>query len=108
MLRGYGSVDTVLEECETIGAGLKDAIQSWGMDESQLDEGEVSLVSIASAKQSAKVTLCVRPKLLADDVSLKDYQLLGVNWLELLYRRKLSCILADEMGKIHSSIACDI
>jgi len=101
MLRGYGSVDSVLEECETIGTGLKAVIQSWGMDENQLDEGEVSLVSITPAKQNSKDMLSARPKLLADDVSLKDYQLLGVNWLDLLYRRKLSCILADEMGKIH-------
>ena len=40
-----------------------------------------------------------QPSLLADTVQLKEYQLLGVNWLNLLYRKDLSCILADEMGK---------
>ena len=34
----------------------------------------------------------------ADTVTLKEYQLLGVNWLNLLYRSNLSSILADEMG----------
>ncbi|KAH0608927.1 uncharacterized protein H6S33_001155 [Morchella sextelata] len=39
-----------------------------------------------------------QPKHLGEGVVLKDYQLVGVNWLSLLYERKLSCILADEMG----------
>lgn len=43
--------------------------------------------------------MSVQPSLLAEGVVLKDYQLLGINWLSLLHRRSLSCILADEMGK---------
>ena len=39
-----------------------------------------------------------QPAGLPDTVRLKDYQLLGVNWLNLLWEKKTSCILADEMG----------
>ncbi|PWW78819.1 hypothetical protein C7212DRAFT_288840 [Tuber magnatum] len=39
-----------------------------------------------------------QPKNMAEGVILKDYQVVGVNWLNLLYEKKLSCILADEMG----------
>ncbi|GAA97396.1 uncharacterized protein L969DRAFT_49347 [Mixia osmundae IAM 14324] len=39
-----------------------------------------------------------QPKSLSKDVQLKSYQILGVNWLNLLYKKKTSCILADEMG----------
>ena len=39
-----------------------------------------------------------KPALLADDVTLNNYQQVGINWLNLLYQNKLSCILADEMG----------
>lgn len=39
-----------------------------------------------------------QPRLLSDDVVLKDYQIVGVNWLALLFEQKLSCILADDMG----------
>ncbi|ANZ74124.1 BA75_01301T0 [Komagataella pastoris] len=39
-----------------------------------------------------------KPKLLSDEISLKNYQQVGVNWLNLLYQNNLSCILADEMG----------
>lgn len=40
-----------------------------------------------------------QPKELREGVVLKDYQIAGINWLNLLYEKKLSCILADEMGK---------
>ncbi|GME78530.1 unnamed protein product [Ambrosiozyma monospora] len=39
-----------------------------------------------------------KPKGLAKDFSLKDYQQVGINWINLLYQKGLSCILADEMG----------
>lgn len=39
-----------------------------------------------------------QPAIMAEEVVLKDYQVVGVNWLALLYRYNLSCILADDMG----------
>ncbi|KAL8714930.1 MAG: hypothetical protein Q9220_001443 [cf. Caloplaca sp. 1 TL-2023] len=39
-----------------------------------------------------------QPRLLNDEVTLKDYQIVGVNWLSLLFHQRLSCILADDMG----------
>lgn len=109
ILKGYGQVDAVLEDCERIGAGLRAAIATWttsgkGKDKADSSEngetdGALSLVSLAKLKQQkTKDYLTSQPSLLPDDVQLKEYQLLGVNWLNLLYRRKLSCILADEMG----------
>jgi SWI/SNF-related matrix-associated actin-dependent regulator 1 of chromatin subfamily A len=47
-----------------------------------------------------------QPKSLADGVVLKDYQLLGVNWLHLLYSKDLSCILADDMGGFGTRLWC--
>lgn len=38
------------------------------------------------------------PKLLKEGVQLKDYQQVGINWINLLFQKQLSCILADEMG----------
>ena len=40
-----------------------------------------------------------QPSLMQEGVELKGYQLLGVNWLKLLYSKQISCILADEMGE---------
>lgn len=51
------------------------------------------------AKAAAlKSYMSTQPALLAEGVVLKDYQLLGINWLSLLHQKNLSCILADEMG----------
>lgn len=107
IFRGYGTVDEILERCEEIGADLRSTIASWTSSkgkakaplQDEVEDGALTLRAIAPAKDhKAKGFLTVQPRLLCDGVQLKDYQLLGVNWLHLLYRRKLSCILADEMG----------
>ncbi|EDQ99523.1 SNF2 family DNA-dependent ATPase [Laccaria bicolor S238N-H82] len=82
ILKGYGQVDAVLEDCERIGAGLRAAIATWTTSGKGKDKADSS----ENGETDGALSL------------LKEYQLLGVNWLNLLYRRKLSCILADEMG----------
>ncbi|KAF9227391.1 hypothetical protein BS17DRAFT_727605 [Gyrodon lividus] len=119
VLGGYGAVDSVLEKCERIGASLRAAIASWSangvdgkgkgkedtskgvhfMAEEEVEEGSLSLRSVNAVQNSAsKDYLAKQPAMLPADVTLKDYQLLGVNWLYLLYKKEYSCILADEMG----------
>ncbi|SCU82048.1 LAFA_0C08768g1_1 [Lachancea sp. 'fantastica'] len=49
-------------------------------------------------RQTAVKFFKQKPKLLSPEVTLKDYQQTGINWINLLYRNNLSCILADEMG----------
>ncbi|TFK44749.1 SNF2 family N-terminal domain-containing protein [Crucibulum laeve] len=114
IFQGYGTVDTILEDCEQIGATLRAAIATWTTTSSigkgktkedrftelpDADDGALSLRSLAPLKQQKpKDYLEQQPSLLSKTVQLKEYQLLGVNWLNLLYRSQLSCILADEMG----------
>jgi hypothetical protein len=117
IFEGYGTVDRILEDCERIGATLRAAIATWTSPSAsnkgkakdisvdplslfdELGEGTLGLVSLSSTpQQRPKEYLVNQPGLLSSDVQLKEYQLLGVNWLHLLYRRNLSCILADEMG----------
>ncbi|KAI9792542.1 MAG: hypothetical protein M1816_002062 [Peltula sp. TS41687] len=43
-------------------------------------------------------TFLSQPAIMDPGITLKDYQLVGLNWLALLFKKKLSCILADEMG----------
>lgn len=112
ILKGYGSVDSILESCEKIGSSLRATVASWTASEGPtieaVEDGAISLLSLTSWKKSkVQNYLTSQPNLLSQNVLLKEYQLLGVNWLNLLYRRNLSCILADEMGvycrKSHSS-----
>lgn len=105
IFRGYGAVDSVLEECESIGAELRKTIDTWtDSSPSNVDDGALSLTTIEEKKEfKPKGYMLHQPSLMAEGIQLKDYQLVGVNWLHLLYRKGYSCILADEMGMFYQS-----
>ena len=64
-----------------------------------MEDGALTLrtQAILNSKKP-KYYIQTQPSLLNKEVQLKEYQMLGINWLNLLYQKKLSCILADEMG----------
>jgi SWI/SNF-related matrix-associated actin-dependent regulator 1 of chromatin subfamily A len=127
MFQGYEAIDTLIERCSDIGKPLADEMATWGFDvfgarkggeleitsleenDSLQDSGVGSPASglasaivdddvkIISRKRSA-VQFLKKPEIMADSCKLKDYQVVGLNWLALMYRKKLSGILADEMG----------
>lgn len=113
ILQGYDTVDGILEECEKIGSSLRAAIATWTTEDSsskgkgkevslapdQIEEDSLSLRALKISNDAAsKGFISSQPSMIAEGITLKDYQLLGINWLFLLYRRRHSCILADEMG----------
>lgn len=51
----------------------------------------------SSSTQKSDNFIC-QPAIMDPGITLKDYQLVGLNWLVLLFNKQLSCILADEMG----------
>ncbi|KAH7874761.1 SNF2 family N-terminal domain-containing protein [Lentinula edodes] len=111
IFKGYTAVDEILEGCEEIGAKLQSSIATWTtipfkgkgkqvdtLPES-VEDGALNLRTMPSFKEHRpKGYISEQPASLSDSVKLKDYQLLGLNWLHLLYRSNFSCILADEMG----------
>lgn len=60
------------------------------------DDGEGDIV-VAKTHRSKTIFL-KKPSIMAADLELKDYQLVGLNWLDLLWSKRMSCILADDMG----------
>jgi SWI/SNF-related matrix-associated actin-dependent regulator 1 of chromatin subfamily A len=60
--------------------------------------GDDDIKTLSSTRRRGPVTFLKKPDFMAEDCMLKDYQVVGLNWLALMYRHKLSCILADEMG----------
>jgi SWI/SNF-related matrix-associated actin-dependent regulator 1 of chromatin subfamily A len=112
IFRGYGAVDDVLAQCERIGGQLNTIIASWSQDTRKgkekatsdvVDEsGTLNLVTEVNDRLP-KDFLSEQPKSLSKNVQLKGYQLLGINWLRLLYKKGRSCILADEMGTVIAS-----
>jgi SWI/SNF-related matrix-associated actin-dependent regulator 1 of chromatin subfamily A len=127
MLKGYEGIDTLVQKCEELGKPLAEEMAKWGFDvfgaqkdgelemtsleddlDSQRDSGIGSPSSgVASHNGDDEVKVSTRkrtvqflkkPDMMADDAVLKDYQVVGLNWLALMYKKGLSCILADEMG----------
>jgi SWI/SNF-related matrix-associated actin-dependent regulator 1 of chromatin subfamily A len=124
--RGYEAVDLLITKVEALGRPIAASIKSWGVDvQTGTGSGELKMtdINVGSDSGSAKdsgigtpiddddaavkgakrikpTTFKEQPKNMREGVQLKDYQLAGLNWLNLLYEKKLSCILADEMGMI--------
>jgi SWI/SNF-related matrix-associated actin-dependent regulator 1 of chromatin subfamily A len=111
---GYDAVDELVEQCELIGKPIQDALKGWGIGSTR--DGELQLTNLDDAHDSgigtpssssgdipvpskqSKGRFLSQPESMNSEATLKDYQLVGLNWLTLLYSKKLSCILADEMG----------
>ncbi|GHJ86885.1 hypothetical protein NliqN6_3287 [Naganishia liquefaciens] len=84
------------------GAGTVGLSQDTGLHVTSVDVDKIKAEIMTEQDKKRRATLKTfvteQPKTLAKGVVLKDYQLLGVNWLNLLYTKDLSCILADDMG----------
>lgn len=121
MWKGYEAVDSLVARCEALGKPIATEMKKWGVDIFGKRDGELELVSIdpvashdsgigtpASQRSeedsdgpgsgSRKVRFISQPGIMCEDLKMKDYQIVGINWLSLLFEKELSCILADDMG----------
>ena len=117
MLQSYEAVDYLVKKCQSFAKPLSDEMQKWGVRVTGLqDGGELDMVSLQAPrssydsgigtpvsdeeeiKRSGPKNFIKQPSLMASDIQMKDYQVVGLNWLNLLYSKGLSCILADDMG----------
>lgn len=122
MMRSYEAVDYLVRTCEAMSKPLARSMSNWGVDVyGKGREGDgldlTSLQQIAGniptssgkdsglgtpisddGKPSSKKNFIPQPASLAEGVKMKDYQVVGINWLYLLFKEKLSGILADDMG----------
>lgn len=115
MWEGYDAVDELVEECERLAKPIQDALKGWGIGPTE--EGELQVMNLDDAHDSGIGTpasstasddvskptpkskrFLGQPETMSANVRLKNYQLVGLNWLNLLWTKKLSCILADDMG----------
>jgi SWI/SNF-related matrix-associated actin-dependent regulator 1 of chromatin subfamily A len=122
MWDAYSTIDSVVKQCETLGKPMVAGMARWGIDifggdkEEGVDATSLDDVSDASSsrdsgyhtphsdagdsirKAASRSKLLKQPKIMNKDVELKDYQVVGLNWLNLLWENKISGILADDMG----------
>jgi SWI/SNF-related matrix-associated actin-dependent regulator of chromatin subfamily A containing DEAD/H box 1 len=113
ILAVWASLAEPTADSSTLGEGAASGVttptDTSGMNIVAVDAEAIKAKAEATATtdpvkaQALEGYMSTQPATLAEGVVLKDYQLLGVNWLSLLHRRKLSCILADEMGAVASA-----
>ena len=122
MWNGYVAIDKLNEACDDLGSIVKSEMNKWGLNTlgALKDDGELELADLnttnndtadsgigtPSSDEVDKTTattakqhgLFQQPSIIKTGFSLKDYQVVGINWLALLFDHQLSGILADDMG----------
>ncbi|KAL8831141.1 MAG: hypothetical protein Q9191_001035 [Dirinaria sp. TL-2023a] len=128
MWTGYDAVDDLVRQCDALGRPIAEEMKRWGINAfGGSKDGELDLVALErpspcrdsaigtpttigqlSEEDDGEIKRAVtalkkpgslsQPALMGKDVVLKDYQIVGVNWLSLLFEQNLSAILADDMG----------
>lgn len=78
----------LMKKCEKISKEMGD-LASYLINTTDLDEDTESEYEMKITKQ---------PLILSPSMSLKPYQLVGLNWLRILHSQEVNGILADEMG----------
>jgi SWI/SNF-related matrix-associated actin-dependent regulator of chromatin subfamily A containing DEAD/H box 1 len=118
MLNGYDAVDSLVAKCEEAGKPLAAEMKNWGVDIFGAKDGELDLVTLKESRSNhdsgigtpmseqgeevlekrRRSNFICQPSIMNDERRMKDYQVVGINWLHLLFKHKLSAILADDMG----------
>lgn len=119
----YDAIDELVKACEDMAKPIQEKLKSWGVAS---EEGELHLMNLEDAHDSGigtpasscpsddvvprskenkeskeskrKNQYLPQPPNMNPECTLKDYQLVGLNWLHLLWTQRISCILADDMG----------
>lgn len=114
----YLSVDQLVSECETLGKPItEDMAQLGDQSSTSNSDGGLNIFSIEGAKHDSgvgtpssstqadddDVTVRSRFKALKKpsnmaEFDLQPWQVVGLNWLSILWKYKVSGILADDMG----------
>lgn len=123
MWDAYSTIDSVVKKCENLGKPMVTGMARWGInifgastedgvDATNLDDNSDASSSRDSGyhtphsdagasdirKGANRTKLLKQPSIMNEGIELKDYQVVGLNWLNLLWQNKISGILADDMG----------
>ncbi|KAJ4992045.1 SNF2 family domain-containing protein [Stagonosporopsis vannaccii] len=127
MWDAYSTIDSVVKQCEGLGKPMVAGMARWGINIfGASTDGQVDAVTLDDSsdtsstrdsgyhtpksghgsdtesgdlrRTSSKIKLLKQPSIMNSDIELKDYQVVGLNWLNLLWQNGISGILADDMG----------
>eukprot|EP01038_Epipyxis_sp_PR26KG_P005994 gene5994-8252_t len=105
----------ILKNCEGVSLNLQKSIKQWDKNSDYSNKDCINLVSIANMDDDyhsdnnesehvkgddyhVRILQDKDIQEICPDLVLKNYQLVGVNWLKLLHENKVNGVLADDMG----------
>lgn len=119
MWAAYATVDQLVAQCKELGQPIFADMKKLGFHTSGAKvTGELTLVNLDDVRndsgigtpssstdaededdvRGSNVRLLQKPAMMSSHLVLKDYQVVGLNWLNILWKRRISGILADDMG----------
>ncbi|KAI2615643.1 SNF2 family N-terminal domain-containing protein [Hypoxylon sp. NC1633] len=81
---------TVIDECDKRGKEIRSAMSTWSMDNNGFPRKD--------KEELVDMPITKKPAMMSKQIELKDYQLVGLNWMNLLHSKGISGILGDDMG----------
>ena len=85
---GYEGIIPLIIQCEQLGKLLAKEMERWEVD--------IYGATKPSSQRDGVHSYLKAPEMMK--YVLEAHQVVGLNWLALMYRRKLGCILADDTG----------
>jgi SWI/SNF-related matrix-associated actin-dependent regulator 1 of chromatin subfamily A len=119
------AVDRIVAQCDRFTRDVQKDMKKWGVNtttgesldivslQDKHDSGTGTPTSSASSEKNVTTSphekFLRQPENMSPDITMKDYQIVGLNWLNLLWSKQHSwsqndeespvgCILADDMG----------
>ncbi|KAL5594476.1 hypothetical protein BROUX41_001408 [Berkeleyomyces rouxiae] len=91
--KAISAVDKIVVESDRRAQEIKEEIDCWGMN----NVGQATK-NIASGTGYGRMWKSGQPANMNSSLPMHDYQIFGVNWMNLLSRKGFGGILADDMG----------
>jgi SWI/SNF-related matrix-associated actin-dependent regulator of chromatin subfamily A containing DEAD/H box 1 len=100
------AIDNVVGKCDRDAKDIKQQLDTWDIDtfghskreRSQNSDDLPPTPTSISAPRYVRPPIAHQPKYMDGHCQMKPFQLVGLNWMSLLYKFNIGCILADEMG----------
>ena len=90
------TLTSFLEHCESIAKNIENSVRNL-INRQSLDEKNDDQDSDTDDDES-QIQIVKQPQLLNSDFKLKPYQIIGVNWLYVMFKNQTNAVLSDEMG----------
>lgn len=108
-VRYLDSIDKIVGSCERRTKDIRAATSKWNLDiygqartgGTPPPAGNACLTPSSTGSDEEKLValpITQEPSLMRGHCSLKSYQLYGLNWLHMMYNKRIGGVLADDMG----------